>query len=123
MTPAGEKLDRFLAGVIAEQKGQRMPKAGAKFFALVDEIEASERRLDDHADVLLESMRATEELAQRAIQTRVDQQQVMRDYINRVQGVTGQLAGGNNGPPLGGDSSPPSPEKQSGDDAKGSSAQ
>lgn len=33
MTPAGEKLDRFLATVIAEQKGQRMPELGGKKLA------------------------------------------------------------------------------------------
>ena len=89
------------------------PKAGGKFFALVDEIAASERRLDAVAEPLLAEMAETERLATQAVEARRAQNKAAQDYIKKMRSATDELSDGNGGPPLDGLPPPVSDLKQS----------
>lgn len=89
------------------------PKAGGKFFALIDEIAASERRLDAAAEPLLAEMAETERLATQAVEARRAQNKAAQDYILRMRGAAEELSGDNGGPPLDGLPPPVSDLKQS----------
>lgn len=67
------------------------PKAGGLFFALVDELAASERRLDAIAAPLLEEVRQTEAMAAMAVDARRAKLAAARDYIDRIRGETVKL--------------------------------
>jgi hypothetical protein len=119
--PASQRLDRHLAKAIEEfgtarqLEIKRQPmtakKSGGVFFSLIDEIEASERRLDEAAAPLLQKMQETEALAKGAVGMRLDRLDAAQDYIKRIQDVTDKLTEGNNGgPPLvGGSAELPTP--------------
>lgn len=118
MTPAGAKLDRLCRNVEAAVRwnqpipGARMPEEtekpaitkpaparskpqpGAKFLSLLDEMEASGRRLDLKAEVLVDELKETERLAGVAIEARRTQNEQVRDYIERVRGVADRMTNG-----------------------------
>lgn len=99
MTPEGRKLDQHLARSINEFK--RHPMAGGKFFALIDEMAASENRLDALAEPLLEKMAASEKLAGQAVEAKHAKLDAAIDYIKRMDGVAEKLGeDGNGGPKL-----------------------
>jgi hypothetical protein len=112
-------LDALLAAPLAKEhpgmtdQKPAKPKSGGLFFSLIDEIEASERRLDAQAEPLLREMQETEALAARAIETRRDKLATTRDYIKRVHGIADELSEGNGGPPLDGAASSPTPSDSS----------
>jgi hypothetical protein len=95
-------------------------KSGGIFFSLIDEIEASERRLDEAAAPLLQKMQETEALAKGAVETRLDRLDAAQDYIKRIQDVTEKLTEGNGGPSLEGGSaeSPPPSDPPNNDGTK-----
>lgn len=73
--------------------------AGGKFFALIDEMAASEDRLDKLAEPLLEKMHNSEKLAARAVETKHAKLDAALDYIKRMDDVTEKLGEGDNGGP------------------------
>lgn len=80
--------------------------AGGKFFALIDEIRASEDRLDKLAEPLLEKLATTEAAAARAVEAKHATIDAANDYIKRMGAVASELGeGGNGGPSLPGASS------------------
>ena len=83
--------------------------AGGKFFALIDELKASEQRLDALAEPLLEKIAESEKLAARAVDSKIAKIDAAIDYIKRMDEVSGTLEG-NGGLKLPEDSqeSPPS---------------
>ena len=111
MTPEGRKLDQALSRSIKQFK--RYPMAGGKFFALIDEIKASEERLDALAEPLLEKLVTTEAAAKRAVEAKHATIDAAADYIRRMSAATDELAkegeGGNGGPTLLAGSAEPSP--------------
>jgi len=119
VTPAGVLLDRLCRDVEAAVRwnqpipGVRMTdeiakpavvakvaKPGARFLGLIDEMHASGRRLDEHADALVEELKATERLAEQAVVEKQKQQQGLRDFIEQVRKVGEAIAGDNGAPPL-----------------------
>lgn len=99
MTPAGRKLDQFLSRSVKALKVH--PMAGGKFFALIDEMKASEQRLDALAEPLLEKMATAEKEAAVAVESRHATLDAARDYIRRMQHTSDALGdGGNGGPSL-----------------------
>lgn len=91
--------------------------AGGKFFALIDEMTASEARLDKMAQPLLEKMAKSELLAARAVEAKHAKYDAAIDYIKRMDGVTEQLGDGDNGGPKlktssGGQTEPPATDEQ-----------
>lgn len=99
MTPEGRKLDQFLSRSIKQFK--RYPMAGGKFFALVDEMAASEERLDALAEPLLEKMHTSEKLAATAVEAKHAKLDAAIDYIKRLDGTVEKLGeDGNGGPKL-----------------------
>jgi hypothetical protein len=80
-----------------QQKGGSM--AGGKFFALIDEMAASEQRLDALAEPLLEKMAESEKLAARAVESKSAKIDAAIDYIKRMDEVSESL-GDNGGPKL-----------------------
>lgn len=99
-------------------------KAGGVFFSLIDEMEASERRLDEAAAPLLAEMQEAEKEATVAIEGRRAKVAAGRDYIKRMHAVTDELkeGEGNGGPSLTGGSAE-SPQSSQKDDGDGSSPQ
>lgn len=73
--------------------------AGGKFFALIDEMAASEDRLDKLAEPLLEKMHNSEKLAARAVETKHAKLDAALDYIKRMDEVSEKLGEGDNGGP------------------------
>lgn len=73
--------------------------AGGKFFALIDEMAASEDRLDKLAEPLLEKMHNSEKLAARAVETKHAKLDAALDYIKRMDDVSEKLGEGDNGGP------------------------
>lgn len=126
----GDKLDQYLTDAIAELKdGPRppaaappsptprsvampdpKPPAGGLFFALVDELAASERRLDAIAAPLLDEVNQTEKLAALAVEGRRAKLAAAREYIDRIRGETAKLEEGaaTNGGPTVADGAEPS---------------
>ena len=78
----------------------KVAKPGARFLGLIDEMHASGRRLDEHADALVEELKATERLAEQAVVEKQKQQQGLRDFIEQVRKVGEAIAGDNGAPPL-----------------------
>jgi len=88
-------------GVVAPAAAKpAAPKPGARFLGLLDEMHASGRRLDEHADALVEELKATETLAAQAVDEKRKQQQGLRDFIEQVRKVGEAIAGDNGAPPL-----------------------
>jgi hypothetical protein len=97
VTPAGRKLDQHLNRSIKQFKGY--PMAGGKFFALIDELKASEERLDALAEPLLEKLAHTEAAAKVAVEAKHATIDAAADYIKRMSGITEKLGEGSNGGP------------------------
>ena len=75
--------------------------AGGKFFALIDEIKASEERLDKLAEPLLAKLVTTEAAAKRAVEAKSATIDAAADYIRRMEMATTELGDGSNqGPTL-----------------------
>lgn len=98
MTPDGRKLDQHLSRSIKQFK--EYPMAGGKFFALIDELAASEQRLDKLAEPLLQKLAATEGAAAVAVDAKHAQLDAAADYIKRMSGVTERLGEAGNGGPI-----------------------
>lgn len=100
--------------------------AGGKFFALIDELDASEQRLDALAEPLLAKLVDTEKRASAAVEGRLAKLEAAQDYIKRMTGVVERLEdkkADNGGPTLGASAGSPSPSTESTDGSAGSSAQ
>jgi hypothetical protein len=73
--------------------------AGGKFFALVDEMKASEDRLDRLAEPLFQKLADSEKMAARAVDAKHAKLDAAMDYIKRMDDVTEKLEEGDNGGP------------------------
>lgn len=90
---------RAIVDARLQQKGEQM--AGGKFFALIDEMAASEERLDALAEPLLEKMANSEKMATKAVESKHAKLDAAMDYIKRMDAVSETLwDGGNGGPKL-----------------------
>lgn len=94
-----------------------LPRAAGAFFALVDDCEGSERRLDELALPLTDDLRELERRAAEIISNKRDDVTKAHDYLSRLAGYNEKLAvakvagiGDNKSPPLleGSAASPPS---------------
>lgn len=100
--------------------------AGGKFFALIDEIKASEERLDALAEPLLEKLATTEAAAKRAVEAKHATIDAAADYIKRMSAATSELSegeGGNGGPTLQAGSAEPSPNAATPDHTAGAKSE
>ncbi len=86
---------------------------GGKFFSLIDELAASERRLDEAAEPLFKEMEETERQATEAVEARRAKLAAARDYIDRMRKATDAMnksdEGDNGGPKLPGSGEVPKP--------------
>jgi hypothetical protein len=98
-----ELTDRVIAYRVIAKIEREGPMAGGKFFALIDELKASEERLDALAEPLLKKLALTENAAVIAVEAKHATIDAAADYIKRMNGVTEKLAEGkqtNGGPTL-----------------------
>lgn len=96
-------LARIVAKVIHDGRQREKRMAGGEFFALIDEMDGSERRLDALAKPVLEKLALLEKRATTAIEGKQAKLDAAIDYVARMDSATQKLEQNgkpNNGGPI-----------------------